>query len=146
MKVILKQHVKFLGEPGEVKDVAEGYAINFLLPQGLAVAATTDNIERLETKRRKQSQQAVMELKEAEKLAKSLDGLQLSIKAKVNENGTLYAAVTPKHLSGILKKKKFDISKVRINLPEPIKELGEFEFMVSLPHGLEAHLTITVES
>ena len=145
MKVILTQNVKFLGEAGEIKEVADGHALNYLLPQGLAVLATAENLQQLAAKRSRKAKQAIMELKEAEALARQLDGLELTIAARASDQGKLYAAVTPAKICDILKKRKFHLKASQIFLNTPIKELGEYEAVINLPHGLEAKISLTVK-
>lgn len=142
MKVILLKNIKGLGNGGEIKDVADGYARNFLMPQGLAEPATPEKSQKLKVEKIKQEKEVEASLFATEKLAEKLQGQIVEIPGKVNESGTLYAAITPAKIAGKLKELGFEVAKDQIILPEPIKELGEHLVTLNLEHGLEAEITI----
>jgi large subunit ribosomal protein L9 len=146
MKVILLQSVEGLGKEGEIKEVALGYARNFLIPRGLAEEATEDLIAQIEKRKEKEAKVAEMDLVKTEKLASQLDGQEIEITAKASEEGRLYAAVTPAKIASELKAKGFEINVDQVLVPEPIKELGEYEVTLNLPHGLEAKITLIISS
>ena len=143
MKVIFLQDVKGVGKTDEVKEVAEGYARNFLFPKHLAVQASTQAVQELKAHQAKKAKEESRDLQEQQQLAEKLDGLALEFKEKVSEKGLLYAAVTSASVVAELKKKNFDIDKGQVIL-SPIKEVGEYQAKVKLRHGLEASVTITV--
>lgn len=145
MKVILKKDVENLGRAGEVKEVADGYARNFLLAENLAVAATKEKIARVKKELEEKAQRAEEELKEQEELAQKIDGLEIEIPAKLDKDGNLYGSITSQKIADTLKDKGFPISKNQINLEKPIKEEGEHEVLIGLDHGLEVKITVIVK-
>ncbi|HLD28140.1 MAG TPA: 50S ribosomal protein L9 [Patescibacteria group bacterium] len=144
MKVILLKDVEGIGDTGEIKEVADGHARNFLLPGGLAELATPENISKVKEKKEELARIAEQDLILTEKIAEQLNGQAIEIISKVNEDGKLYAAITPAMIIKVLKEKGFDIKKDQIILPEPIKEVGEYPIVITLDHGLEAEITLTV--
>ena len=145
MKIILLKDVDTLGEEGEVKDVSEGHARNFLIPQKLAVVATIEALRELEERKKKKEKAAVAALQEVERLAEELDGFELEIQAKASETGTLFAAITAQKIAETLLEKGFTVDKKYLQLENPIKEVGEYDVRLTLPEGLEAtvHLVVT---
>jgi large subunit ribosomal protein L9 len=143
MKVILLQKVAGLGEPEDVKEVADGYARNFLFPHHLAVQASPQAVSDLQTKKKKRSKEAEEELYHQEKLAEQLEGMEIEIKQKVTEGGMLYAAVGPQQIAMNLSKRGFEIDKKQI-ITEPLKEVGEYMVPIKLRHGLEAELRVVI--
>lgn len=145
MKVILMTDVKALGRRGEVVNVSDGYALNFLFPQNLAVQATAQAIQRM----REQEDKAVRVAKKGEtesrKLASRLDGFELLFQEKTSESGTLFAAINAKSVAAGLKKAGFGVTADQIEM-EPMKEPGERDVLVNLPNGFEATVKIIVES
>lgn len=143
MRIILLKDVPNLGQKGEIKEVALGYARNFLIPQGLAEIATPQIIAEIERQKVIEEKLAEQELKKVEDLAAKLDGREFEVPVKISETGTLYATITPLKISTILKNKGFNIKKEQI-ITEPIKELGEHEVLIRLPHNLEAKINLIV--
>ncbi len=146
MKVILIKDVQNLGSAGDVKDVADGYARNFLIPSGYANIATQSAIKQSEEAKIKKAKQAEEELKTAEELSGKLEGVSVSVKAKADESGKLYAAVRGEEISKSLAAQGFNVDKNKIIIKGPIKEIGEYEVIAALEHGLEARLNLTVEA
>lgn len=146
MKVILTKDAQNLGNVGDIKDVADGYARNFLIPGGYAAIATKDTIKQSEKMKLKKEKQAEEGLKIAEELSGKLEGVSVTIKAKADESGKLYAAVKLEEISESIAGKGFDIDKSKIVVKEPIKETGEHEIIVSIDQGLEARLNLIVEN
>jgi len=144
MKVILLRDVEKLGKRFDVKDVADGYARNFLLPKGLAKPATESALKSLEAEKAAAEAAAEMDLKVAEEAVAGLDGQEIEIKAKAGEDGKLYGAITPVKIVKILKDKGFDVKKNQVKLASPIKEIGEYDVVLELAHGLEAKVKIIV--
>jgi large subunit ribosomal protein L9 len=143
MKVILLQKVAGLGEPEEIKEVADGYARNFLFPHHLAVQALPGAVKNVKIRQEKHHRDEEKELKAAESLAEELDGLEVMIKQKVNENGLLYAAVGPTHIAESLKDLGFVVDKKQIVF-EPTKETGDYKVKIKLKHGLEADILVLI--
>lgn len=144
MKVIFLKDVKNVGKRGETKEVAQGFAANFLIPQGLAVLADEHNLAKIKTEKEEVAHKAEKELTLFQNLAKKIDGYVIEFKEKANEAGKLYAAVTAEKISKFLKAKKMEVKKNLIELPEPIKNLGEYEVKINLEHGLEAVIKVVV--
>lgn len=145
MKVILIKHVANLGDEGDVKEVAAGYARNFLLPRGLAEEATEAGMAAVAAKKAKKAKDAEMALSMAEEMVSKLEGQTIEITAKASEEGTLYAAVSASKIAKALEDKGFNIKKNNINTGH-IKELGEHEVVISLDHGLEARISLIINS
>jgi large subunit ribosomal protein L9 len=146
MKVILNKDVQNLGHAGEVKEVSGGYAKNFLIPGGYAKVATEGIIKKAEEQKEERAQQAKVELEHAKELADKLQGQAVIIKAKAEGTKKLYASVKPEEIAAALKEKGFEVDKSKIEIPQPIKEVGDFEVAVNLEHGLEVGITVTVEA
>lgn len=146
MKVILLKDVKDIGFKGEIKVVAEGYARNFLLPQKMAIMATPAGVRQWELAKIRREKEAESDLFATEKLAEKLNGLTVAISGKANDEGVLYAAVTPAKITAKLKEMGLSVKKERIVLPEHIKITGEHSVKVNLDHGLEAEIAVLVSN
>jgi len=144
MKVILLDDVKKLGHQGDIVDVSEGYARNFLFPQHKAVEATEASLRQKD----EQQKAVVRKVKKGEleekKLAAVVDGAEVIIQAKA-DGGKLFAAITKKDIAKVLKEKGHKISKDYIAF-EPEKETGMYEAIVSFPSGFEATISVVIES
>ena len=139
------KNVKDLGKEGEVVEVSDGHARNFLFPQNLAIAATATALKKKDEKEAGQSRNMKKEIASAGNLAASLDGFELEIEEKVSEGGVLYAAVQTKTIAQALKKHGFKIDPDMIVIKRPLKELGEHTVSIALPHGFEAQISIRIE-
>ena len=146
MKVILIKDVKNLGNAGDVKEIADGYARNFLIPGGYVEVATKSAVERAEKIKIKKENVAKEDLKSTEEMAEKLNGVSIVIKAKADDSGKLYAAIKPKGISKSLNSKGFKINEDKIVIEEAIKEIGDCEVIINLEHGLEVKVGVTVES
>ncbi len=144
MKVILLEDMEKLGKKGEVKEVANGYARNFLIPNKKAVLATKEEIIKIEEQKALEAQKAEEELVQFQKIATQLDDLEVEISVKIGEEGKLFGAITANQISEKLKELGFKIKKEQIKLENPIKELGEYEANIDLPHNLEAKIKIII--
>lgn len=140
------KNIKTLGDAGDIKEVADGYARNFLFPQKLAEPATDSSIKKIQDQKAKQAKSAEHDLLETEKKAEKLNGVLVEVVGKSNDDGKLYAALTAAAIVKALKKKGFDINKDQVVMPEPIKELGEYQLKVVWNHGLESEITINVSN
>lgn len=144
MKVIFMQDVKGTAKAGEVKDVSEGHARNFLIPRGIALEATPANLKALEDKKRAEAKKAAKIKAEAEELAKRLETKTISLKAKSGEGGKLYGAITAKEIAQETKKQaQLQIDKRKIEM-EPIRSLGTFNLAVKLHPEVTANLKVHV--
>jgi len=126
MRIILLQNVEKLGKKYDIKEVADGYARNFLIPKGLAKPATKENLKWLETQKEIEVKKAEEELKKVEAVATNIDGQEIIIPVKIGEEGQLFESITSQKIYEKLKELGFEIKKSQIDLPEPIKELGEY--------------------
>lgn len=143
MKVIFNADVKGQGKKGEMKEVSDGYARNYLLPRKLASEATADNINALKLKEKAKAAQIAKEKALAQENAQKLTGIQVIIKAKAGNGGKLFGAVTSQEISSALKEQfDIDIEKNKIVQAEPIKQFGSFEVKAKL--GYEVSGTINV--
>lgn len=143
MKVILTDFVASVGEPGKVVDVARGYARNFLIPQGKALEATPGNLARFERERKRYETKVQREKEAALAEAARLEGLTVTIAQRVGEQQRLYGSVTAAMVAQALADKGFDIERKQLEMPEPIKQLGEHDVAVRL--GPQVKVNIKVE-
>ncbi|MFS0559165.1 50S ribosomal protein L9 [Terribacillus sp. 179-K 1B1 HS] len=133
MKVIFTEDVKGKGKKGQVKDVPDGYARNYLLKNNLAVPATKGNVKVQEAKENKQHQLELQEVEDAKNLRETLAGLTVEVKAKSGEGGRLFGSITSKQIADELKKShNIKIDKRKIELNEPIRALGYRDLEVKL--------------
>lgn len=124
MKVIFLKDVKGKGKKGEVKNVAEGYARNYLFPNGLAVEATKSNMKNLEAQKKSEQKKKEEELQEAKQFKEELESMTIEIKAKSGEGGRLFGAISTKQIAEALAKANKKVDKRKIMLEEPIRALG----------------------
>lgn len=144
MKVILLQDIEKLGKRYEIKEVKNGYARNFLIPQGLVRIATDKALEWLKIQKEAEEKKAEQALKTTQEVASTLDGQEVIISVKVGEDGQLFESINVQKIFDELKKMGFNIKKNQIDLAEPIKELGEFPVKIKFDHNLEPEITIVV--
>lgn len=145
MKVILLQSVKGLGKAGDIKEVAEGYARNFLIVRKLAEIASESGVKKVEALKKVQAEKDQMDLEKTQELAEQLEGRAVTIIAKAKDE-KLFGSVHAKDIAKELKKENIIVSEKSIILPEPIKELGEYEVKVELDHNIEVMIMVIVES
>lgn len=145
MKVIFLQDVKGQGKKGQIKDVSEGYARNFLLPKRLAEPATGGNVKQLEQLKKAEEKKKEAEHKAAEELAKQLSSVTIELFTKAGEGGRLFGSITSKHIAEALSKKKYKIDKRKIELGEPIRSLGVTKVPVKLHPKVTAELNVHVK-
>jgi len=144
MEVILREHVDNLGQRGDVVKVAAGYARNYLLPRKLALAVTEANRRQIERERKVAEAREAEERGQAEAVAQRLGQLEIEIARRVGENETLYGSVTSADIAEALAAKGFEIEKRRIQLPEPLKSLGETAVPVKIHRDVTAHVRVKV--
>ena len=141
MEVIFLEDVKGKGKKGEQKNVSEGYARNYLLPNNLAVTATKGNVKDLEAKQKSQDKKKEEELEQAKAYKEELESLTVEIKAKAGEGGRLFGAISTKQIAETLKKMKKKVDKRKIGLDEPIRALG----FTNVPIKIHPEVTATVK-
>ena len=147
MKVILLDNIKGVGKKDEIINASDGYARNFLFPKKLAVEANNENISKLKAKKQSEQYKKDVNKENAEKIAKKLNDITLTIKVKAGENGKIFGGVTSKEISEELKKQyKIDIDKKKIILNENIKNLGSFDISMKLFEGVTGKLKVKVIS
>jgi len=145
MRVIFLKDVKGKGKKGEIKEVAVGYAQNFLLKNNLAVEATAANISALEGQKKKQQKEAAGELADAKKLKEQLEKITVELKAKSGEGGRLFGSITTKQISEELQKAHgIKIDKRKMELPDAIRALGYTNVPVKLHTEVSAVLKVHV--
>ena len=146
MRVILKREVRGLGRPGEIKDVADGYAQNFLLPKGLAIEATAGELKHLAQERQADKLRKDRAHADAEQLASRLASLTLVFKLKAGEQGKTFGSVTNKDVADVLKREHgIDVDRTKIQLGEPVRTLGAHNVEIRLLPDVRAKVTIAVE-
>ena len=145
MKVIFNVDVRGQGKKGEMKEVSDGYARNYLLPRKLATEATADNINALKLKEKAKAAQMAKEKAQAEENAKKLSGVQVIIRAKAGSGGKLFGAVTSQEISKALKEQfDIDIEKNKIVQADPIKSFGAFTVKAKLGYEVSGTINLLV--
>ena len=145
MKVVFLKDVTRVGRAGEVKEVADGYAKNFLLPKKLALPATPSSIKMAEAQLRKEEQGQQRHAEELVEVARQLEGLSLDFKMKVMEEGRLYGSIRDNQIAEELKRLTgIDIERTRIELLEPIRQLGSYELTIRLGRDLAPKVKVVV--
>ncbi|MBI4041522.1 MAG: 50S ribosomal protein L9 [Deltaproteobacteria bacterium] len=144
MKIILQDEVIPLGRPGDVVNVSDGYARNYLFPRKKALPATQANLKNLDQLKNSLLKKRTHQETLAKELAEKLSGLELVIPKKVGEKEKLFGSVTPKDVQAIIKEKGYDIDKHCIQLHEPIKSLGEFPVNIRLSQDVTATVKLKV--
>ncbi|HUT22312.1 MAG TPA: 50S ribosomal protein L9 [Candidatus Bipolaricaulota bacterium] len=130
MKVVLIKNDSKLGKIGDIKEVSEGFAMNYLFPNNIAKAATAGEVAKAQASRKKQERQRTQGKINQPGLLEKLDSLKLAISAKADENGTFFAKITADKIAAELKKSGINIKSKMIKLDEPIKKAGEYKIDV----------------
>ena len=144
MKVILRQDFETLGKIGEVVDVKDGYARNFLFPRGLAYAALKGNIRALDDEKKAVEKRNLQELKTAENLAAVLETVSVTIPVQVGEEDKIFGTVTTQMIADALKEKGHDIDKRKVEIEEPIKALGIYGVNLKIHQNVNAKIKVWV--
>lgn len=144
MKVIFLADVQGKGKQGEIKNVPDGYARNYLLPKQLAEEATAGNIRAAEEKKKKERQKAADARKDAETLKNDIEKRTVEIKAKSGDKGHLFGSVTNKHIADELKQHGIHVDKRKIDLDEPIRSLGYANVPVKIHPDVQAMIKVHV--
>ena len=145
MKVILLADVKGTGKKGDVIEVSDGYAKNFLIKKGLAKAGTASNVHEAEQKKAAQAFHKAEEIKATKALAEALDGKSVIVKIKVSENGKVFGSVTSLHVAESLSAMGYDIDKKKIKM-EALKALGSCPAEIRFMEGISSKITVVVEA
>src|SRR5215470_12880879 len=145
MEVILKEDVPTLGHRGDVIKVAEGYGRNYLLPRKLAIEATTANKAVIEQMKQAAVRRSAVEKADSEALSKQLESVSLTFQRKAGEKDHLFGSVTSSDIAEALEQKGFNIDRRKIQLPEPLKNLGQFEVAIKLHRDVTTQVKVTVE-
>ncbi len=146
MEVILKEDVESLGHRGDVVKVADGYGRNYLLPHKLAMQANAANKAVIEQMKNSAVRRTAKEKAEAEKQVALIEAISLEFSRKVGENEHLFGSVTSSDIAQELESKGFTLDRRKIQLEEPLKQLGEFHVPVKLHREVTAHVKVTVKS
>jgi large subunit ribosomal protein L9 len=145
MEVILKEDVAKLGSRGDVVKVAEGYGRNFLLPRKLAIEASASNKAVIEQMKAASVRRSAKEKTQAEELAKQFDGLSVTFQRRSGEGDQLFGSVTSGDIADALEKKSCHVDRRKIQLHEPLKQIGEFDVPVKLHKDVTTHLKVVIE-
>ena len=146
MKIILTQEVRNIGAPGDVVDVADGYARNYLIPRGVALRATKGTLKQVDTIRRTREIREIRSLEQAQQIAQQLGSLKIRVQAKAGEGGRLFGQVTPAQIAeAVAKAGGPKIDKKRLQLNEPVKSLGAHRAHLRLHPEVEAEIEIEVQ-
>lgn len=145
MQVILTQDVKALGKKGDIVNVSDGYARNFILPKKLGLEATPKNLNDLKLQKQAEDKRQKEILEEAKELAKKIEALTIELKIKTGEGGRTFGSISSKEIAQeLVSKHKMDIDKKKLVLPEPIKTLGTHTVAVKLHPQVTAELKVKV--
>lgn len=145
MKVVLLGEIKGKGGEGDVVDVAQGYAENYLFPKKLAVAATKGNLKQLEERRHNIEKREAVRIADANALKETLEGKHVGVDAKVGDEGILFGSVTAANIADVIKAQlDVEIDRKRVELGKPIKVAGTHEVTISLYRDIRAVVTVLV--
>ena len=145
MKVILQQDVRGQGKKGQLVEVSDGYARNFLLPKKLAVPATAENVNTMKQQEKARQAQMAAEKAEAQALAEKLKNIQVKLTAKAGEGGRLFGAVTSKEIAEALSAQHgLNIAKTKLVLDEPIKSCGGYQIKAKLGYEITGTVKVMV--
>jgi large subunit ribosomal protein L9 len=144
IEVILKEHVEHLGRRGEIVKVADGYARNYLFPRKLALAVTAENKRQIERERARAEAREAEEAQIAQALATRLEAIEIAVARRVGENETLYGSVTASDIAEALAARELTVDRRKIQLPEPLKTLGDHVVPVKLHREVTAEVKVKV--
>lgn len=144
MKVVLRQDFENLGKFGDIVNVRDGYARNFLIPRKIALPATPGNIRMIENEKRQKAFKLEKERLTAQQLAERLAGLEITIPMRAGENERLFGSVTPQMIANEIAKLGIEIERKKILLDEPIKSLGNYEVVVKLHPDVNVKIKVNI--
>ncbi len=147
MKIILKQNIGKIGQVGDVVEVNDGFARNFLIPQGKAISFTVGNFKQIEYLKKQEAEQKEGELREVKELAEKINNVSLEIKVKAGEEGKLFGSVTSKDIvETLFQEHKIEIDKKKLNLKESLKKLGVHIVPVNLYKDVTPQIKVNLIS
>ena len=146
VKVILSESVQGLGEAGDLVGVKVGYARNYLLPQGKALLATESKVRELEHHKRVVTEKAARDLNDLKALRDRLESVALEVTARVGEEGKLFGSVTTAHIAELLAEKGYTVDRRKIQLSEPLREIGDHVVPIRLQRDLTAEVAIKISA
>jgi len=144
MKIILLQDIKTLGKKGDIKDVAEGYARNFLFPQKIAEIATPEAVKNIIAQKEKEKAEEAKNTDKMRQLAGILRDMEIVLKSK-EKNGKLFGSISARDISESLKKEGLDVAEEKIILKNPIKKIGEYRVEIKLTADIASHIKLVVQ-
>ncbi len=144
MKLILQEDVRNLGRMGDVVNVADGYARNFLIPRKLGVEANVKNVRAMEHEKKKIEEKSKRIRQDAKGLAERLSSTEITLSAKAGEEEKLFGSITSMDIAEALKKDGFDVDKKKILLDDPIKRLGTYSEGIKIHHDVTAKVQVKV--
>ncbi len=144
MQVILLQDVEKLGSLGDIVDVANGYARNYLLPKRLACLVNAGRLQEVQLKKKKEETKRAKEIKDLRLLAKQLSGLEITLTAKTTEEGRLFGSITQALIAQELSTKGYSVEESAIAMEEHIKECGTYDILLNFGHGVTASIKLSV--
>ncbi len=146
VKVILRKAVRGLGEAGDLVGVKVGYARNYLLPQGKALLATESKVRELEHHKRVVTEKAARDLNDLKALRDRLESVALEVTARVGEEGKLFGSVTTAHIAELLAEKGYTVDRRKIQLGEPLREIGDHVVPIRLQSDLTAEVALKISA
>ena len=144
MEIILLKDKEKLGKAGDKIEVADGFARNYLIPQGFALKSTESNVKRFKEIKRQRNIRQERKLKKAQELAEKIKSLSITIPVKVGEKDQVFGSVTKSDIAEQMKEKGYEVPKSNIKLEEPIRSLGIYEVPVSLEAGVNTEVKVWV--
>ncbi|MBW2632066.1 MAG: 50S ribosomal protein L9 [Deltaproteobacteria bacterium] len=144
MKIILKKDVESVGKAGDLVNVSDGHARNFLIPRGLGIEASSKNMKALKNEMETAARKTTKEKEAAQSVAARLENVTCNISRKVGQQNKLFGSVTTKDIGNALREQGIEIDKKNIVLEEPIKSLGEFSVKIKLHSGVSANIKVVV--
>jgi len=144
MRIILLKEVARLGKKGDIVEVKDGYARNYLIPYGFALRATRENLKKFEELKRREEKLLEKRKREALKLKERLEKISLTIQAEVKENDEIYGSIGQIQIKNVLKEEGIEIEKDKIQLEEPIKKLGVYKVKINLEKDIDVFLRVWV--
>ncbi len=146
MKILLTEDVKKLGKKGEIVDVSDGYAKNFILPKKLGVEATKAVVNEWQVKKGSEANRKEKEKQEAQALAKELNGKSITFRTKTGEGGRLFGSITTKDVADLIKEQLgYEIDKKRLTLPVAVKAVGQYTVTIKLHTEASTEINLKVE-
>jgi large subunit ribosomal protein L9 len=147
MKIILVKDVKNLGSQGQIKEVSDGYARNYLIPRGLAYEATATKLKESQEKEVREQKKKMRESEEAQAIKEKLDGQSVTIAVRTGGSDRLFGAVTAKEIAEVIKQQfSLNIDKKKIEMPDPIKHLGEYPVKLKIYPNISAQINLIVKA